>query len=197
MDLEIEAKFVKVNHDEMRKKLRSVGAECRQSMRLMRRVIYHRPNDNDSFIRVRDEGSAVTLTYKHFHDANSIDGVEEVETRVDDFDKAVRILDETGMNRDAYQETKRETWDRNGVEIVLDEWPWLEPFIEIEGPDEESVRLMAEELGFDWSNAVFGGVSSVYIKTYKSMGTPDQAAIIINKKTPVIRFEDPVPEAFK
>ncbi|RYZ80310.1 MAG: CYTH domain-containing protein [Proteobacteria bacterium] len=196
MNSEIEAKFVNVDHDDVRKKLKSVGAICEHQMRLMRRSVFH--NDTmvgkDAYVRVRDEGDKVTMTYKQFDDATSINGVREIETIVGDFETAVAILEQTGLSKDTYQETKRETWMLDDVEVVLDRWPWVDPYIEIEGPSEERVRSVAEALKFEWDDAVFGGAASVYVLKYPMMG--DQAAEIINRKTPVIRFEDPVPRIF-
>lgn len=197
MNKEIEAKFASVNHDDVRARLEKAGAHCEQPMRLMKRVVYHQKNDDDSFIRVRDEGDKVTLTYKHFHDVTSIDGVSEIETTVGDFDTTVAIMDQTELLRETYQETKRETWKLDDAEVVLDEWPWIDPFIEIEGPSEQAVRNAANALGFDWNEALFGGVATVYLEKYKNMGDPADAALIINRRTPIIRFEDPVPELFK
>lgn len=114
---------------------------------------------------------------------------------VDDYDAAVALLDKTGMPRETYQETRREVWRLGDVEIMLDEWPWTEPFIEIEGPSEAAVRNVAGTLEFDWKRAVFGGVAAVYLEKYKNMG--EEAHIIINRKTPVIRFEDAVPDNFR
>lgn len=198
MNKEIEAKFVSVSHDELREKLTRLGAECEQPMRLMRRVVYHPSNnDNDAFFRVRDEGYRVTMTYKEFHDAASIHGVSEIETTVGDFDQAVALLDQTELLRETYQETKRENWRLGDVELMLDEWPWVDPFVEIEGPSEAAVREVAEKLGFDWNDAVYGGVASVYLKKYTGMGDPAEAAIIINRKTPVIKFDMAAPEVFR
>lgn len=197
MNKEIEAKFVRVNHDGIRERLKEVGAVCEQPMRLMRRVVFHDDTNDDSYVRVRDEGDKVTMTYKRFHDNTSIDGVTEIETTVGDFDTAIAILDTTGLKRETYQETKRETWKLGNVEVVLDEWPWIDPFVEIEGPSEQAVRDTAQKLGFEWQDALFGGVATAYLDKYKNMGDPADAAVIINRKTPVIRFEDPVPELFR
>lgn len=197
MNKEIEAKFVSVSHDDLRERLARLGAECEQPMRLMRRVVYHGNNDKDAYFRVRDEGYRVTMTYKEFHDASSIHGVSEIETTVGDFDQAVALLDQTELHRETYQETKRENWRLGDVELMLDEWPWVDPFVEIEGPSEAAVRDVAEKLGFDWNDAVYGGVSRVYLKKYVGMGDTEAAATIINRQTPVIKFDMPVPEAFK
>ena len=68
MQQEIEAKFLYINHDDMRARLKRAGAQLEQPMRVMRRVVIdhedHRMQGGDSWIRVRDEGNKVTLTYK-------------------------------------------------------------------------------------------------------------------------------------
>ena len=196
MNQEIEAKFLNVHHDEVRERLRAAGAELAQPMRLMRRAVFHGAHLGDgTYVRVRDEGERVTITYKNFHDRTSIHGVEELETTVGNFEIAVDIVAKTGLEQSSYQETKRETWHLGDVEIALDEWPWAPSYIEIEGPSEGAVRQTAEQLGFAWQNAVVGDVSVVYAAAYPSLG--ENASEIVNRQTPTFRFEDPLPELFK
>lgn len=196
MQTEIEAKFTGVNHDEIREKLKSLGAVCEQPMRLMRRAVFHSEamERQNGFLRVRDEGHRVTITYKEFDGSGTIHGVKEVETIVGDFDAAIAICERTGLVKESYQETRRETWRLGDVEVVLDEWPWIDPYIEIEGQSEEAVRTAAQKLGFDFKNALFGGVAVVYQEKYSHLGTPKEIADIVNRRLPIVRFEDPVPE---
>lgn len=193
MQTEIEAKFLNVDHDTIRSLLHEIGAECEQPERLMRRVVVHTPemNEKDAFVRVRDEGHRVTMTYKQF-DADSIDGAKEHEIIVSDFDGAVALLDAAGLTHDTYQESKRENWRFGDVEIMLDVWPWLRPYIEIEGPDETSVRSVADKLGLAWGDAVFGGVANAYLLQYPHIG--DEGRREINGNWPMIKFSDPLPE---
>lgn len=193
MQSEIEAKFIHVNHDDMRVKLKSIGAICEQPMRLMRRVVVHNQamTAKNAFLRVRDEGQRVTMTYKQFDD-DSIDGAKELEVIVSDFDTVVATLDEAGLTHDTYQESKRENWRVGDVEIMLDEWPWLDTYMEIEGPSEILVKQTAELLGLSWDDAVFGGVANVYLKQYPHIG--DKGRQMINDSWPVIKFNDPMPE---
>lgn len=191
MKTEIEAKFLNVDFDEIRAKLADLGASLEQPMRLMRRVIFNIPNTpykGFDFVRVRDEGHAVTLTYKHFHNENVISGVDEIETTVGDFDATVALLKAFGLEYKSFQETRRETWHIGEAEVVLDEWPWLEPYIEIEGSTEEVVKSIAQKLGYRWEDAVFGPTPQAYQVQYPY----GDAAQLIN--IPRVAFDEPLPD---
>jgi adenylate cyclase class 2 len=193
MNTEIEAKFVDIDLNTTRAKLRELGAELEQPLRMMRRVVVHTQGmtANNAFLRVRDEGHRTTMTYKQF-DSDSVDGAKEYEVEVSNFDEAIKILSASGLQYDTYQESKRENWRLGDVEIMLDEWPWLNPYIEIEGQSEQAIKNVATKLGFEWSNAVFGGVANVYKKQYSHIG--EEGNRIINQEWPIIKFNDPKPE---
>ena len=191
MDTEIEVKFVGVDHDAVRTKLKELGGECEQPMRTMRRTALD--NDflrtgKDSFVRVRDEGHRVTMTYKQF-DSLSLHGAKEIEFVVSDYDKAVEFLKQTGLQARSTQETKRENWRLGDVEIMLDEWPWLDPYIEIEGVSEEDVRRVAEQLGYDWHHGIYGDVMAAYRVQYPHLTEKDTVGNI-----PEVKFRDPLPD---
>lgn len=193
MKSEIEAKFLNVNHDDLRAKLAELGATLDHPVRTMRRVVIHTPamTEKNAFVRIRDEGSRTTITYKQF-DEDSIDGAKEYEVEVSDFDTAVGLFTAAGLEHDTFQESRRENWRLDDAEVMLDEWPWLEPYIEIEGSTEESVRTLATKLGFDWSDAVFGGVANAYRVQYPHIG--EQGITEINQNWSVIKFSEPKPD---
>lgn len=159
MKTEIEAKFTKIAIGDLREQLKSLGAHCNQPMRLMKRVVIETDDlrEKDAFVRVRDQGDKITITYKQFGEL-SLTGAKEIEITVNSFDDAVALLDAAGLPHRSYQESKRESWTYKNTQIEIDEWPWLEPYIEIEGETSESVKSVAGELGFEWNDAVFGDV---------------------------------------
>lgn len=85
MNTEIETKFLHINHDDIRVKLKALGAECEQPMRLMRRMTFDNSSmkSKNAFLRVRDEGHRMVMTYKQF-DSLTVDGAKEIEIIVDD-----------------------------------------------------------------------------------------------------------------
>ncbi len=193
MKTEIEVKFIAVDIDDIRQRLKKLGAECEQPMRLMRRVLIEQPDHeaNHSFIRIRDQGDKITLTFKRRakRSPDKIDDTKEIEVEVGSFEDTVELFKEAGWPHKTYQENRRETWMLDGAEVVIDEWPWLSPQIEIEAEDEATVRAAAAKLGFDWNDAFYGHIDDVYETEYTF--APGFRGIIV---LPEVRFEDPVPE---
>jgi adenylate cyclase class 2 len=192
MKTEIEAKFLDVDFEQVRQLLQKLGAVCGQPMRLMKRAIMDFPDQRlqqqDAYIRVRDEGDKVTVTFKRFK-AQSVDGAQEIETTVGSFDDTVKIFEAVGLRVRSFQESKRESWKSGKVEIVLDEWPWLQPYIEIEGESEADIRQMAALLGYDWKDAVFGDVTAAYRAQYPNMNNDLNLSAITE-----VRFGAPLPD---
>ena len=191
MKTEFEVKFLNVDHDEIRKKLISLRATMEQPMRLMKRAIIETADmkKKNAFIRVRDEGHKTTLTYKQFDDL-SIDGAKEHEVVISDFQTTIDILAELGLLPRSMQESRRETWTLDNCEIVLDEWPWLNPYIEIEGENDKIVMKVSKKLGLSWvDDAVFGDVMVAYREQYVHLEDKDAISDI-----KLVRFGDPPPE---
>lgn len=195
MQAEIEAKFLDVSIDDVRNRLKNASAVLVQPMRAMRRALIeeeHHAADN-SFIRIRDEGDKTTLTFKRrlkTDETTTIDSTHELETTVGDFDTAIHIFKEAGWEYTTFQESRRETWQLDDVEVVIDEWPWIAPYIEIEGESAEAVQRAAEKLGFDWGEAAFGSVDIIYQRDFPNMTV--RGVIDIKE----VRFGDAVPKEF-
>jgi adenylate cyclase class 2 len=195
MKTEIEAKFADIDIDEIRQALKKAGAVCAHPMRLMRRVLIEEPHHEHehAFIRIRDEGDKITLTFKRRSDPyeHGIDGVKELEVEVSDFDDVVAIFAEAGWKHKTFQESRRETWKLDGVEVVIDEWPWLNPYIEIEGETEAAIKAVTKKLGLAWEAALFVNVDVLYNRQYE-FASGFRGVIDL----PETRFNDPLPSQF-
>lgn len=169
MKIEYEATFAKINKNELRDKLKLIGAKKVKEEFLMKRYTFNLPNnEKGTWLRVRDEGDKTTMAIKSIvGNGKTIEGQKELETKIDDFEIGVTILEKIGCIKKSYQENKREIWMVENVEVAIDEWPYLEPFVEIEGSDEESVKKIAEKLGFDYSKAIFSSTDEQYTKKYE------------------------------
>ena len=166
MDTEIEAKFTDISPDNLRLKLKELGAELVYPERQMRRKVYEHPTtkENDWF-RVRDEGDKITMSYKKLND-RTLHGTQEISYTVPDFDQACRFLEAAHLKFVSYQETKRELWKLGDAEITIDTWPWIPTFTELEAKSEETIREIVTKLGLDWNLAIYGSVENVYTKHY-------------------------------
>lgn len=193
MNTEIEVKVLHVNHDEVRRRLLAIGAVCVEPMRLMRRVTFDNlaMKAKNGWIRVRDEGDKITMGYKQT-DSLNIDGTKEIETTVGDFDAAVAIFKQLEIDGGSFQESKRESWRLGDTQIELDEWPWLDPYIEVEAPTEELVREVVAKLGFDITKAVSGDVMAAYREQYPHIGAKDTVGNLAE-----VRFGAVLPDMFK
>ena len=186
MNNEIEAQFLDINKDEIRAKLKEIGATLKKPEVLMKRIVFY--TGKHSFARVRDEGDKIVMTYKNVTDDHAILGTKEVNITVNDYDDAVLFMRGCGLKIKAHQESLRETWTIGDVEICIDTWPWIPTFIEIEGPTEESVWDTAAKLGLEKTKAKFGSVDTTY-QHYYGIDTD-----VVNLHTPEITFDMEPPE---
>lgn len=186
MKKEIEATFLSVDKDAVRASLKSAGFELKVLEYLMRRKTFDfsriAPGLN-KWGRVRQESDKVTMTVKEIR-GSGINDTYEVELVVNDFDTASAFFEACDIPAKAFQENMREVWGSDGVEVTIDTWPGLNPFVEVEAETEEVVRKVSEELGFDFEKAVFGSIDLVY---EKELDIP--ATTII--KLPEITFANP------
>ncbi len=186
MNIEYEATFLEINKREMREKLKRVNAKLIKPEFLQKRVVFNLPNypDNkaENWIRVRDEKDKITMSFKSIN-GDKIENQKEINLVIDNFQNGVEFLEAIGCKKKSYQETKREVWKLNNVEICIDEWPFLEPFVEIEGKSEKEVIVVSEKLGFDYSKAWFCETGLIYNKKY---GIPTK---IINNEIDRIVFD--------
>lgn len=182
MNLEIEATFLEVDKDEIRQKLQQLGGNLIQSEVLMRRIVFDL-HSNHAFARVRDENNRVVLTYKN-HLNDTITGTEEINVEVSSYQDTIAILKACGLRAKSDEDSYRETWELNGVEVTIDTWPWIPTYIEIEGPSPEAVASTANQLGYDIKDSVIGSVDEVYKLYY------DVSSEYINEQLSEFKFVD-------
>ncbi len=161
MNIEYEVRVLEIDHDEMVKKLESLGAEFKFS-NLQQRYVYDlKPVSQSKWIRLRTNGIKSTITIKDL-EAKTIDGTKELEVEVDDFAKTNELLEVLGYHNRGFQQNKRTQYMLDGVEVDLDRWPLIPEYMEIEGKNEKEVYDCLEKLGISKEQIVTLDVASIY-----------------------------------
>ena len=169
MNIEYEATFTNIDKDDIRQKLEDAGAILVKPENLMIRSSFELPSGHEikgGWLRVRNENDKITMSLKVV-DGDKIEDQKEICLKIDSFEEGVNFLESIGCELKAYQESKRELWTLDEVEITIDEWPYLEPYVEVEGKSEEAVKNVSAKLGFDYNTALFCSVDTLYNNKYK------------------------------
>jgi adenylate cyclase class 2 len=147
---EIEAKFAVSQLAPLRQRLLELGATTLKERHLERNWRFDSPDGrlraNHEVLRLRDQGSA-WLTYKR--GMASFEERREINLRVDDIEAARGLLEALGYQVVLIYEKYRQVFRLGATSVMIDELPFG-AFVEIEGPDLDTIRQTAQELGLDW-----------------------------------------------
>ena len=162
MHTEYEVRVLEIDVDKIKSTLDSIGAQFEWDL-LQRRYVYDFiPKVDGKWIRLRTNGEKTSLTIKNLV-SSEIDGTQELEIEVSDFENTNKILNELGYEAKGYQENRRIQYTLNGVEIDIDYWPNIPTYLEIEGPSEEIVYETLKKLGFSKEEATTRDVEGIYL----------------------------------
>jgi adenylate cyclase class 2 len=168
MPQEIEVRFLKITPRQLAAKLEKMHAIDRGELLLDEVIFYDQAQtwrDEHKYVRLRKSGDTVTLTYKH-NTAQTIDSMHEIEVEIDDFEAGIQIIEATGLLIVRRQQKKRHTYIFGDVTLDFDTWPGLPTYLELEGPDENSLRKAASSLGLDWKDVVTLDARSIIEQIY-------------------------------
>jgi len=152
-DQEIEAKFFVRDLAVIEHRLQQLGAQ-RTAERVFERNLRFDTKDgalnrDRQALRLRQDANVVMTFKGPARAGESVSMREEIEFQVSDFYAARRFLEALGFTVSIIYEKYRTTYTLGGLEIVLNELPFGS-FIEIEGPNAESIQRVAEELNLNW-----------------------------------------------
>jgi adenylate cyclase class 2 len=166
---EIEVKFLAIDKELVERKLVDLGAK-KQGEYFYRRSVFDYPDlrlDQDgAWVRLRDEGDKVMLSFKQRlgmqgNTGNDV-GMYERETEVQDFNATADILRKIGLTDKFYFENKRTRYVLDSIEFDIDEWPLLSPYLEIEAKSWGDVDRAIELLGFNKNDAKKFTTTQIY-----------------------------------
>ena len=181
MHIEYEVRLLNINKSEIIQKLEDLGATFEWESLQKRYTYDFKPKDEKRWIRLRQNGVETTLTIKNVKSFN-IDGTEELEISVDNFENTNLILNKLGYFHKAFQENKRRRYHLNGVEIDIDSWPLIPDYMEFEGKNEEEVVKIIEALGYKKEDATSKDVQSIYLDYGIDLDTIKELELEENRK---------------
>jgi adenylate cyclase class 2 len=155
MPIEIEAKMKVPDHAGLRSALKESGAS--KSGEFLETNTFFDTEDRsllaaDRGLRIRQNRNVGTgteqfiLTTKGPRLHGQLKSREETEVTVGDMKQMAAILEQLGFRVVLSFEKKRESWTLGGCHVELDEVPHLGTYVEIEGPGEEKVMKVREQL---------------------------------------------------
>lgn len=160
-DIEHEAKIINISPATIRRRLKKIGATKVGDYHFRRYVFDAMLASPDRWVRLRSDGKSTTLTVKEIN-SNTIDGTNEWEVTVSDLTTTLKILEKIGIKPRGYQENKREEYQLDGVQIAIDSWPKLEPYVEIEATNSAEVIATAARLGYSEQTLVAENTTELY-----------------------------------
>ena len=145
---EIEIKVLDIDIKKMLSRLEKLGAK-RIGEYNYKRIIYDYPDSSldkkHAWIRLRTDGRKTTITYKKIN-GKGVDRIEEHETIVDRFDNARKILTSIGLEEKRTQESRRIMFELDSVEVDIDIWPKVPPYMEVEAKTKEELLKALKKL---------------------------------------------------
>ena len=179
-EIENEAKFLDINHNDLVKKIKKLGAKLIQPQTIYKRSMFGLCDVKRGYVRVRDEGIKTTLTAKIYKNP---DYPEEFELEIKDgFEKGKAFLGSLNLNEKAYHETMREKWflnldndnnnknknknHNNGCEIAFDCIPGIPMYVEIECKTEQNLNKVIKLLNLDKYDKLYGAYGKCFVDYY-------------------------------
>lgn len=121
------------------------------------------------FVRVRTTRGGALVTYKrHRQDINTPEA-REVEFEVDDPEAARELLEAVGLRAYRTQEKRRHTFSKGDLKAEFDTWPKVPTYLELEGPDEEQLKALVEDLDLRWTDVTWENAGNLIEKYYGLM----------------------------
>lgn len=117
------------------------------------------------WMRIRKTNDKTMIAIKSIIDGEgeyNIDDVREFEIEVPSFEEGMELLNHLGFYHQRHQVKMRIAYDYKKTEIVIDKWPMLNPYIEVEGNTKEEIDETVKMLGFDPKDEIVINTDDVY-----------------------------------
>jgi len=186
MPKELEAKFAVESLEDVRLRLEAT-ATLKKGWRFERNAVFDTPDrslkSRGDLLRLRHVDGEAVLTWKTPAQEAAHSGIkamEEVETRVENFESTRTILQGLGYEEALLYEKCREVWTLEQAVVCLDILPFGE-FVEIEG-DPEVIAWAARTLGLDMTHAKALTYHDLHQQYLAKLGLPPADSFLFHDK---------------
>lgn len=197
---ELEVKFLIQDLAAVEQRLVNLGAELVQPRTFEVNLRFDTPDlslsRNFRVLRLRLD-TAARMTFKGpAHGEEGVRVRQEIEFIVEDFEKARVFLEALGYQVSMGYEKFRTVYDIGEVHVTLDELPYGS-FVEIEGPDPESILAVNQDLHLNWERrapesyvAIFDRLKALLGLTFRDLSFENFSGLHINPGDLNLRFAD-------
>lgn len=170
---EIEVKYFVNDLGAVRERLEALGAALIQPRLLETNLRFDTPERRLGralqVLRLRQD-SAARMTFKGpAHGEGGARVRQEIEFTVEDFGRARQFLEALGYEVVMIYEKYRAVYDLAGVHVTLDEMPYGD-FVELEGPDVQTIQLVNARLGLNWGRVVPASYTMLFEQLVQKKG---------------------------
>ena len=91
-----------------------------------------------------------------------VDSAREIELNVSDMEKCGELFEKIGLRAMRRLEKYRHSFELGAVTLDIDTWPKVPAYVELEGPDVESLRNACAQLRLNWEKRFDGDAREVF-----------------------------------
>jgi len=171
--LEKEIKILEIDAASVKVKLEELWAE-RTFEGFVHDVYYDFPEDapknkmdaNGRLFRLRQKGEEHIYTIKNkrkkVKKEEGINAKDEHETPITNIESFAKVLEKYGMEKTREKKKHRVSYALNGMEFDFDLYEGIPEFLEIEGPDGDTIQDWVKKIGLDWYEQMIGGSRKLF-----------------------------------
>ena len=177
MATETEAKIRVADHEPTRARLIKLGASS-QGQQVHADIYFDTAEDSlrktDTALRLRCTGQTGVLTYKGPREESPYKQRQEIQSAVANPQAIKSLLEQLGFTQSLLLEKSRESWLLDRCRVELDILPLLGSFVEIEGPSQEDITGVIEQLQLDSSDSITTPYPTLVREHLKKTGNPSR-----------------------
>lgn len=171
--LEKEIKILEIDHKQVEEKLLSLWAE-KTFEGFIHDIYYDFPEDapknkmeaNGRMFRLRKKGEEHIYTIKNkrkkIAKQEGVVAKDEHETPISNIESFSKVLEKYGMQKIREKKKHRVSYQLEGMEFDIDFYEGIPEFLEIEGPDGESIQSWVKRLELDDHKQLLGGSRKLF-----------------------------------